>query len=174
MVQVTVPSSIRSHSGFWQQRQADQMPWLCFQTCWRYLNTELMHRMRQWWNNVQTVKHSAEINLFNSTVTAKFETQPAVRRYLLPKDLAWGSPTRCGASLESLFQGLFNQHRYNVTCGLMLTLRKRAQLSVLHYWPEWCCSVPKGPTINTLSVWQGHTESDSLTHNLSGSAAPCG
>lgn len=25
-----------------------------------------------------------------------------------------------------------------------------------------------------LSVWQGHMESDSLTHNLCGSAAPCG
>lgn len=57
-----------------------------------YLNTELMHPMQQWWNNVlgQTRRRNQPC-LFNSTVTAKSEVQPAVQSYLLPKSR--GSPT---------------------------------------------------------------------------------
>lgn len=86
---------------------------------------------------------------------------------------AWG----CVTCPESLFQGLLDQHRYNVT-WFYTDLEKTCTAISAALLTRVVLFCARGAdyqrTKLRISVRQGHMESDSLTHNLCGSAAPCG
>lgn len=106
--------------------------------------------------------------LLNSAVTAKFEVQPAVGNYLLPRSSGRPSSWLAEDALhlpQSLFQHLWVRPRCNVKCGLTLT-----------FWEEplsKCTTDPRGvadylPVPSSIYLCRGATQS------LCGSVAPCG